>query len=857
MYRLAPVLLLSIFGCEPEPADTGFPMPSEADTDTDSDADTDTDTGTDTGADDIDADGYTVDAGDCDDANPDVNPGATEICNGVDDNCDTVIDTDAVDAVVYYADADLDSYGDAATAMPSCTDPGAGYALTGDDCNDADAAVNPAAVEVCNGADDDCDASIDEDLPIIDSWTDADADGYGDPLLSTAGCSVPEGSVEDGTDCNDAFAAINPGAAEECNGIDENCDGTVDDGLPIIDSWTDADGDGYGDSALSTANCSVPAGSVEVDGDCDDADPAINPGATEMCDLVDNNCDGNIDESTAADASTWYADADGDTFGDAAAAMASCSMPAGYVADDTDCDDTDGAVNPAGTESCNGVDDDCNGFTDEPGAVGETTWYADTDRDGYGDAADSQDACDQPAIFVADNTDCDDTNADVNPGAAEICDTADVDENCNGLSEEAGAIGERAFYGDADGDRYGDPDSSVTACSAPAGYLANSTDCDDSDADVNPGATEVCNGIDDDCDGDADEAGAVGEGTWYDDADGDGYGDPATEFTGCDQPVGTISDDGDCDDTDDTVNPDGTEICDGVDNDCDDATSEDGMASYTDGATWTDITSTIGTGTTASPRIIGDYAAATYVASSGSVYLCDGTWYLKVVTNSSATDLAVIGMNGAGSTIMTTSGTSGGATGSIVAATNSHVTIQGITLTGGIGSESGTKGGAVVAYNGSGARPSTPNVTLVDSILTGNSTSYGGAIVVNNYGWVSLEDTLVTGNTGTSAGGGAWIQNYGLLDCTASAPGMGGFTGNTSAIGGAIYLSSAANGDVDSLGCDFGDDATGDDNSGYDIRLSPGSTGPAYCFTNATSAADTVICDGGTCTSSITDATCP
>ena len=117
--------------------------------------------------------------------------------------------------------------------------------------------------------------------------------------------------------------------------------------------------------------------------DCDDAEGSTHPGADETCDGADDDCDGLIDED-GTDATTWYADTDGDGYGDASVAVASCGQPTGYVADDTDCDDTDATVNPDAAEVCDGLDQDCDGSVDE-GATGTDTWYADTDGDGFGD----------------------------------------------------------------------------------------------------------------------------------------------------------------------------------------------------------------------------------------------------------------------------------------------------------------------------------------------------------------------------------------------------------------------------------------------------------------------------------------
>lgn len=110
-------------------------------------------------------------------------------------------------------------------------------------------------------------------------------------------------------------------------------------------SFTDADGDGYASNV-----------------DCNDADAAINPGADEICDGIDNNCNGDIDEAGGA---TWYADTDGDTYGDAGSTTISCTTPDGYVADNTDCNDGNDAINPAATEVCDGVDNNCDGNIDE------------------------------------------------------------------------------------------------------------------------------------------------------------------------------------------------------------------------------------------------------------------------------------------------------------------------------------------------------------------------------------------------------------------------------------------------------------------------------------------------------------
>jgi hypothetical protein len=127
-------------------------------------------------------------------------------------------------------------------------------------------------------------------------YDDDDADGYGDPSARHIGCTGPAGSVSDNTDCDDTRYDINPGMDELCDGgTDEDCDGTVDEGDAIdADTWyLDGDGDGYGDTALSTTACTQPSGYEADGGDCDDAEPLASPGLTEVCgDGIDNDCDG-------------------------------------------------------------------------------------------------------------------------------------------------------------------------------------------------------------------------------------------------------------------------------------------------------------------------------------------------------------------------------------------------------------------------------------------------------------------------------------------------------------------------------------------------------------------------------------
>ena len=163
---------------------------------------------------------------------------------------------------------------------------------------------------------------------------------------------------------------------ETCNGRDDDCDGQIDEDAEDASTWyVDDDGDGWGDSTTGAVACAY-TGRVDQAGDCDDGDDGVRPGANERCNDVDDDCDGEVDED-AEDAGRWYPDADGDGFGDESAAPeVTCDeATAGWVADDSDCDDTDEAVHPDAVERCNGIDDDCSALSTEAA----TAWFERTD----------------------------------------------------------------------------------------------------------------------------------------------------------------------------------------------------------------------------------------------------------------------------------------------------------------------------------------------------------------------------------------------------------------------------------------------------------------------------------------------
>ena len=252
-------------------------------------------------------------------------------------------------------------------------------------------------------------------------------------------------------------------------------------------------------------------GFTVADGDCDDTNATVNPDADEICDGIDNDCDTAIDDNDdsldLSTATAFFADTDADTYGDPDAETLACEAPAGFVADNTDCDDAEAAVNPSGDEVCDDVDNDCDGAIDDDDdsldLASAGTWYPDDDTDTYGDADAAIQACVQPADTVTDGSDCDDSEADINPGATEICNT--VDDDCDGAVDDddpdLDLSTASTFYADTDTDTFGDPDAPEVACLQPTGTVLDNTDCDDTDGSVYPGATEIPDdGADNDCD---------------------------------------------------------------------------------------------------------------------------------------------------------------------------------------------------------------------------------------------------------------------------------------------------------------------------------------------------------------------
>jgi hypothetical protein len=288
---------------------------------------------------------------------------------------------------------------------------------------------------------------------------DADDDGY-----AARPCA---GSNE--ADCDDHDPTAHPGAKEEPDGVDDDCDGQIDEGTG---AW-DADGD----CVCGTPPCtgSANAGCLELaGGDCDDADPHDFPGNAEVCDGADNDCDQVPDDGLTF--LSWWPDVDEDGFGSAVAAPArTCGdPPAGAVANNADCDDLHASVGPRQDEiECDQLDNDCDPST----------------RDGEDDDRDGVDHC----------FDCDDDDRDRSPAHEEVCDG--VDNDCDGEVDDGLDFDD--YWRDNDGDGFGDDnDDEIELCEDAPGWVENDDDCNDGNYWVNPDAFEWhCDGVDNDCSG--------------------------------------------------------------------------------------------------------------------------------------------------------------------------------------------------------------------------------------------------------------------------------------------------------------------------------------------------------------------
>ncbi len=460
-------------------------------------------------------------------------------CSGVEnsDDCD--------DAQTRYQDSDGDGFG-------STIKVGCGGATNNTDCNDADNTVNTEQTY----------------------YADSDGDGFGNLGSTTSVCSStpPPGYVTDNTDCDDTKVfytdvdgdGFGSDTKVACGGVENTDD--CDDAQTL---YQDGDGDGFGSSVkvacsgvTNNSDCNdsevryldgdgdtfgsttkVACGGVLNNTDCNDSDNTIYPGATDIPDFKDNNCNGTVDDGPPV---PFYQDKDGDGFGNAKVMLMSSKPVTGYVQNSLDCDDNrvsyrdtdnDGWGTsekiPCGWISRTGDCDDNDRRIHTP-----RTWYRDADGDKFGNPANFLVLCqaDAPAGYVSNGTDCDDTNAALRNGTF--------------------------FFRDSDGDGFGSPTVTTLACAGappPAGYVANSLDCDDSkftwpdndgDGYGATGPQTPC-GVANDDDCNDSNAAIISSQTYYQDLDGDGFGNGAVTQQVCNAapPTGYVANNSDCDDT--------------------------------------------------------------------------------------------------------------------------------------------------------------------------------------------------------------------------------------------------------------------------------------------------------------------
>ncbi len=270
---------------------------------------------------------------------------------------------------------------------------------------------------------------------------DGDGDGYGDLGEAIEACAPPEGYVADSTDCDDTLASIHPGAVEQCNQVDDDCDLAVDEDTAVVRFYRDADGDGAGDLEQVVEACVRPEGYVALGDDCDDTNPYVNPDAPEVCNGYDDDCDEDVDlDDSSLDLAqaTWYLDDDGDQYGRDDRTELSCDPVVGHVQVGGDCNDGNVDIHPGADEVCNDVDDDCNGYDDD-NALDALRLYPDNDGDSFGDPDVPVDSCDPLIGYVYNAGDCDDAAPQSNPSAEEWCASGE-DEDCDGNTDEVDCV---------------------------------------------------------------------------------------------------------------------------------------------------------------------------------------------------------------------------------------------------------------------------------------------------------------------------------------------------------------------------------------------------------------------------------
>lgn len=413
------------------------------------------------------------------------------------------------------------------------------------DCDDNNAEINPAAIEICDALDNNCDGIINENLDVT-YYADVDGDGYAGFNTTLDTCAMPLGYFEEPTDCNDGDETINPGAAEICNQLDDNCNDAIDEGQGLV-FFTDLDGDGYGDAGSVAEACELQPGLAEQAGDCDDADADVNPLAQEICDNgIDDNCDG-VQSNCNVEGCTDIAACNFDAL--ANVNDGSCTYPAQvYLNCDGSCindTDLDGVCNELEVLGCtddvacnysaNATDDDnsctypinefvdcqgvCNNDADGDGVCDELEVAGCTNPAACNynqDATDSDNSCVFPANDFVDcfGTCINDTDQDGVCNELEIAGCTDdlacnynadaTDDNNSCTYPESEFVDCQGICNnDTDGDGVCD-ELEVLGCTDPSACNFNELATDDDGSCSAPGL-ELCNGVDDNCNGQIDE----------------------------------------------------------------------------------------------------------------------------------------------------------------------------------------------------------------------------------------------------------------------------------------------------------------------------------------------------------------